>query len=323
MMASNPKLPQDAVWFVTGTSSGIGYSLISSILSTPGHRIVVLSRSPSSISLPSTSNDSNTLLQPIDLSSSASIAEAFKAALDKFGRVDVVINNAGYSLKPNEFESINEKTSRELFDINYWAPVEITRHAMGIMRDVNPKSGPIGGVIAQISSIGGYQGVAGLAPYNASKFALEGFTEAVSKEVDPDWNIRFAIIEPGGVKTKWASGNMVGDFKQHEAYVGKNLRTEFTRAVQTAVGSKIGADPDVVAALIANVLKGQKGVWDGKEVLRLPVGADASAIIVAETLEQKKKFDQWRDISESTSSVEVKRTLIEQGFLKDTDDVAA
>jgi NAD(P)-dependent dehydrogenase (short-subunit alcohol dehydrogenase family) len=319
MASSNPKLPKDAVWFVTGTSSGIGYSLISSILSTPGHRIVVLSRNPSAISLPSTSNNSNTLLQPIDLSSSASIASAFKAAIDKFGRVDVVVNNAGYSLKPTEFESIDGKVSPELFEVNYWAPVEITRHAMGIMRDVNPKTGSIGGVIAQISSAGGYQGVAGIAPYNASKFALEGFTEAVSKEVDPDWNIRFAIIEPGGVKTKWASGNMVGDFKQHEAYVGKNLQTEMTRMVEELGATQFWADPDAVAVLISDVLKGEKGVWDGKEVLRLPVGADSWALVMAETIEQKKRFGQWREISESTSTREVKGALIELGYLKNVD----
>jgi len=318
MDSSNPKLPSNAVWFVTGCSSGIGYSLISSVLSTPGHRIVVLSRNPSTIKLPSTSNDSNTLLQPVDLASSASIADAFKAILDKFGRVDVVVNNAGYSLL-GEFESINEEKSRELFDINYWAPVTITRHAMGIMRDVNPKTGPIGGVIAQISSCGGYQAAPGLAPYAASKFALEGFTEAVSREVDPDWNIRFAIIEPGSVKTKWGSANMDSSFNQHEAYIGKNLRTEMMRSMQANIESKIGAGPDAVADVLAAVLRGEKGNWDGKEILRLPVGADAWALVMADTLAQEKMFKQWRDVSESTSTTEVKETLTALGFLKTVD----
>jgi NAD(P)-dependent dehydrogenase (short-subunit alcohol dehydrogenase family) len=318
MTSTNPKLPANAVWFVTGTSSGIGYSLISSVLSTQGHRIVVLSRTPSSINLPSTSNDSNTLLQPIDLASSTSIAEAFEAAIKKFGRIDVVVNNAGYSLL-GEFESINEEKSRELFEVNYWAPVEITRHAMGIMRDINPKNGPIGGIIAQISSSGGYSGAAGLAPYAASKFALEGFTEAVSKEVDPEWNIRFAIIEPGSVKTKWGSANMDGRFKQHEAYVGKNLRTEIMRNIQADIESKIGADADAVADVIAGVFRGEKGAWDGKEVLRLPVGADAWALVMAETMDQKTKFEQWREVSESTSSKDAKETLLALGFLKNFD----
>ena len=190
---------------------------------------------------------------------------------------------------------------------------------MGIMRDINPKTGPVGGVVAQISSCGGYQGVPGLAPYNASKFALEGFTEAVSKEVDPDWNIRFAIIEPGAVKTKWSSGNMDTSFRQHKAYVGKNLRTEVMRTIQEDLESKLAADADVVADLIAAVLRGESGTWDGKEVLRLPIGADSWAIVVSETLDQKKSFDQWRDISESTSTAEVKETLITLGFLKNID----
>ena len=318
MTSSNPKLPSNAVWFVTGTSSGIGYSLISSVLATPGHRIVLLSRNPSTINLPPTSNDSNTLLQPVDLASSASIANAFKATLGKFGRVDVVVNNAGYSLL-GEFESINEEKSRELFDINYWAPVEITRHAMGIMRDVNPKTGPIGGVIAQISSAGGYQAPPGLSPYTASKFALEGFTESVSREVDPDWKIRFAIIEPGSVKTKWSSSNMDTGFKQHKAYVGKNLRTDMMKGMKENIESKIAADPDVVAEVLAAVLRGEKGSWDGKEVLRLPLGADSWALVMADTLDQRKMFDQWRDISESTSTAEVKETLVSFGFIKNVD----
>jgi NAD(P)-dependent dehydrogenase (short-subunit alcohol dehydrogenase family) len=308
MDSTNPKLPYNAVWFITGTSSGIGLSLISSILATPGHRIVILSRNPSSITLPSTSNDSNTLLQSIDLASSASIAEAFEATLAKFGRLDVVINNAGYSLM-GEFESINEEKSRELFEINYWAPVIITRHAMGIMRDVNPKSGPIGGVIAQISSCGGYQAAPGLAPYAASKFALEGFTESVSREVDSEWKIRFAIIEPGGV-------NMDTNFTQHAAYVGKNLRTDQMRGMREAIASNLSAEPDAVANVLSAVLRGEKGVWDGKEVLRLPIGADALAVVLSETADQKKMFDQWKEVSESTSTASVKEKLIQWGFVK-------
>jgi len=315
MDSTNPKLPYNAVWFITGTSSGIGLSLISSILATPGHRIVILSRNPSSNTLPSTTNDSNTLLQSIDLASSASIAEAFEATLAKFGRLDVVINNAGYSLM-GEFESINEEKSRELFEINYWAPVIITRHAMGIMRDVNPKSGPNGGVIAQISSCGGYQAAPGLAPYAASKFALEGFTESVSREVDSEWKIRFAIIEPGGVKTKWSNENMDTNFTQHAAYVGKNLRTDQMRGMREAIASNLSAEPDAVANVLSAVLRGEKGVWDGKEVLRLPIGADALAVVLSETADQKKMFDQWKEVSESTSTASVKEKLIQWGFVK-------
>jgi len=309
-------LPSDAVWFVTGCSSGIGLSLITAVLSHPGHRIVVLSRNPSTITLPFTSTQENTLLQSIDLTSSTSISDAFTAALAKFGRIDVVVNNAGFSLL-GEFESITEEASRELFEINYWAPVIITRHALRIMREVNPKSGPIGGVIVQISSIGGYVSTAGIAPYNASKFALEGFTEAVAKEIDPAWNIGFAIIQPGSVKTKWASANMVGGFPENPAYVKRGLATEKMKAMQATIEPLIGAEPDTVAGVIAAVARGEQGDWSGTELLRLPLGADAYALIHEKAVDQVKRIGELRELSESTSTVSVKETLRRFGFLKD------
>jgi NAD(P)-dependent dehydrogenase (short-subunit alcohol dehydrogenase family) len=315
MSSLNSILPKDAVWFVTGTSSGIGFSLISSILATPGHRIVILSRSPSRIQLPATSNPSNTLLQSIDLTSSSSIEAAFTAALVAFGRIDVVINNAGYSLL-GELESITEAASRSLFEINFWAPYIITQHAIRIMREVNPKTGTIGGVIAQVSSSGGYKGVPGLSPYNASKFALEGFTEAVSQEIDPEWNIRFAILEPGGVKTEWAQGNMIV-FEQHPAYVGKGLGADRMKEIRSHLGVNFAADADVVSDLIVEVLKGEKGTWDGKELLRLPIGADSYAVVKNATLDVLKQIEEWREISKSTSHCEVEEILRKTGFLKD------
>lgn len=188
---------------------------------------------------------------------------------------------------------------------------------MGIMRDINPKTGPVGGVIAQVSSAGGYVGVAGLSPYSASKFALEGFTEAVSKEPDSAWNIRFAIFEPGSVKTQWSGGNMDRESKQHEAYVGKGLATDTIKDMRTAFEEKTGADPDIVSDLMVAVLKGEKGNWDGRDLLRLPITASGFAVVRTEAARQLRLFDEWKDISESVSSVEVIETLKGLGMLKE------
>jgi len=339
MAAPSPSplsLPDNAVWFgksyhlyiqqlrlteptVTGTSSGIGLSLITEVLSQPGYRIVALSRNPSTIPLPATSNATNTLLQRVDLTSESSISAAFDAAIAKFGRIDVVVNNAGYGML-GELESTPVQAGRDLFEINYWAPVHITKHALRIMRSVNPLSGSIGGVIAQVSSAGGYITAPGQSFYHASKWALEGFSESIAKELDPEWHIRFAIFEPGSVKTNWSGENQAKGIIQHEAYQrpeGKGLGTEFIRNMQEAFEQKIGADSKKVAKVIVEVVVDREGTWGGSELLRLPVGADSWTLIRNDVKGTGENLDKWRAVSESTSPGDVKDTLRAIGLLKE------
>jgi NAD(P)-dependent dehydrogenase (short-subunit alcohol dehydrogenase family) len=293
--------------------------LITSILSQRSYRVVALSRNPLSIPLPPTSNDSNTLLQPVDLASESSIGVAFDAAVAKFGRVDVVINNAGYGVM-GELESTSLQEGRSLFEINFWAPVYITRHAVRIMRSVNPTNGPIGGVIAQVSSAGGYITTPGQSFYHATKFALEGFTESVAKELDPEWQIRFVVFEPGSVKTKWSNDNMKVGGEQHEAYrrpEGKGLPLELIRQMKRSVDDKIGTDAGRVADLMAKVIVDEEGSWGGREMLRLPVGADSWALIRTDVKAVEASLEKWRDVSESTSPGDVKETLRSIGLLRD------
>lgn len=304
---------------VTGTSSGIGLSLITAILSHPGHRIVALSRKPSTIALPPTSNATNTLLQPVDLTAESSISAAVDAAVAKFGRIDVVINNAGYGLL-GELESTPVQAGRDLFEINYWAPVHITKHALRVMRSVNPLSGPIGGVIAQVSSAGGYITAPGQCFYHASKWALEGFSESIAKELDPEWHIRFAIFEPGSVKTRWSGENQAKGIEQHEAYQrpeGRGLATEYIRNMHDAFEQKIGADAEKVAKVMVEIVLDREGTWGGKELLRLPVGADSWTLIRNDVKETGEQLDKWRGVSESTSPGGVKDTLKAIGLLKE------
>jgi NAD(P)-dependent dehydrogenase (short-subunit alcohol dehydrogenase family) len=169
---------------VTGCSSGIGFNLASYVSKT-SNRVVATARKLSALS--SLPEGPNVLKLSLDVTSKASIDAATKAALAKFGRLDVVVNNAGYGLY-GDTESTTDEQARKQLDTNFWGAVDITKEAMRIMREENPKTGPQGGVVVQISSLGGRVGFPGGAFYHASKFALEGFTEAVAKEVHPDWN---------------------------------------------------------------------------------------------------------------------------------------
>lgn len=123
----------------------------------------------------------------LDVTSTSSIEAALRAALDKFGRIDVIVNNAGYTLA-GEAEGATDEEARAVMDTNFWGMVDVSKRALRIMRDENPKNGQKGGVIVNISSVGGYIGFPGQSYYHASKFAMEGWTESVAKELPSDWN---------------------------------------------------------------------------------------------------------------------------------------
>jgi NAD(P)-dependent dehydrogenase (short-subunit alcohol dehydrogenase family) len=163
---------------------------------------VATARKPDQLSFEGTS-DKNYLAVALDVTDQSSIKNAFSKAVEKFGRIDVCVNNAGYGLG-GEFESLSDKQIRQQMEVNFFGLIDVTRAAMEQMRDQKPS----GGLIQQVTSIGGQRGVPLFSTYCASKWAVEGFTEAVSQEVKPEWGIKFTCIEPGGFRTKWAGGSM-------------------------------------------------------------------------------------------------------------------
>ena len=183
---NNPyHLPKDAVWFITGCSSGIGEGLAQYIAET-SNRVVATARNPASMS--NIPNKPNVLKLKLDVTSTESISAAFDTTLQKFGRIDVVVNNAGYTLI-GDTEAAGDAESRALMDTNFWGMVDVSKRALGVMRDANVKNGgQKGGVILNISSMGGWFGFPACSFYHASKFAMEGWTEAVAKELPHDWN---------------------------------------------------------------------------------------------------------------------------------------
>lgn len=228
-------LPADAVWLITGCSSGLGLSLAQLIAAHPTHRVVATARSPSKIkdALPSSSR---VLVVALDVTSPSSITSALATVLEhpEFGRVDVLgkyrsssvlprppsrylsiftnnprlnkvsVNNAGYGLMgdtesslpyspavPNSSDEEHSK-ARAVVDTDFWGTATMTLHAMRIMREDNARNGgKQGGLVIQISSMGGFMAFPGNAYYHAAKFAVEGFTESVRREVRPEWNSKY------------------------------------------------------------------------------------------------------------------------------------
>jgi len=276
-------LPENAVWFITGCSSGIGKALAELVVS-KGQRVVATARKPSTLSyLPD--NDPNILKLPLDVSSPRSIDAAVASALSHFHRLDVVVNNAGYALY-GDTENAPPAMARQLIETNFWGTVALTQHAMRIMRDENS---PQGGVVMNVSSMGGRVAFQGHAFYHASKFAVEGFTESVAKEVLPEWNVHFCLIEPGGVKTGYVDKGMVS-IPNHPAYGDDAPTRVLERYMKDPVASSGWADVEgVVKEMYEVVGKG------GEIPLRVPLGEDAWMTLKMENERRARELEGGRE----------------------------
>lgn len=170
-----------------------------------GHRLVATARKIDSLAyLPD--DNPGVLKLALDVSFKESVDAAVALALGKFGRLDVCVNNAGYSLY-GDAENCPEDMMHEVMETNFWGTVRVTQQALRIMREENPKTGQQGGVIFNVTSMGGRIAVPGNSFYHASKWAVEGFSEAVSKEVKPDWNSKLSQYVPVSHTWLWQNND--------------------------------------------------------------------------------------------------------------------
>jgi len=269
------------VFLVTGTSTGFGHDLVQEILDR-GDIAVATARKPESLSFKGTKKE-NYLPLRLDVTDKVSINEALDEAVKNFGRLDVVVNNAGYGLA-GCFEELKEEQIRQQMDVNFFGLIDVTRKAMEIMREQKPS----GGLIQQVTSIGGQRGVPYFSLYCASKWAVEGFTEAVSQEVQPEWGIKFTCIEPGGFRTDWAGRSMTFA-DRHPAYTHKNAKAD----MEKRHGSQAG-DP----------AKGAKAMYEFAIMkdppLRVVIGTDAYKAIHTKLDAYRENYTKYEKLSNST-----------------------
>jgi len=270
------------VFFITGTSTGFGNYLVQEVLDN-GDIAVATARKPETLKFKGTS-EKNFLALKLDVTSSSDISTAFKSALDQFSRIDVVVNNAGYGLA-GVFEELSEQQIKTQMDVNFFGLIAVTRKAMEVMREQKPS----GGVIQNVTSIGGQRGFPYYSIYCASKWAVEGFTEAVSKEVKPEWEIKFTCIEPGGFRTDWAGRSMQFPEKRHPAYDHLDAKKN-----ASSRNGKQGGDP----------AKGAKAMYELAIIkdppLRVVLGSDAYKGIEIKLEEYGENYKKYEKISLST-----------------------
>ncbi|KAG2142958.1 NAD(P)-binding protein [Suillus clintonianus] len=230
------------VWFITGASSGFGRS-VTELLLNKGAKVIATLRQLDALSDLSAQFPSQLLVIQLDVTNSAGVTAAFAKAKEVFGRIDVVLNNAGQCVI-GEMESVSEEGARQMFEVNFWGAMHVSKEAVKFFREVN---NPIGGRLLQVSSRLGLVGGPATAFYSASKFALEGLSESLANELDPAWNIKVTIIEPGPFRTKIFKENQIVA-PQHPAYANPGLPGSQVR--QFITSDNINGDADKAAVAI-------------------------------------------------------------------------
>lgn len=206
------------VWFITGVSSGLGKQLASEVLS-QGQIVVGTFRKQEQVEAFNNENPGNSFGVLVDVASTQMIIDGIKTIFDKFGKIDVVVNNAGYGIM-GSIEEISDEEVRRQFEVNVFGVLTTIREVLPAMRKQRS------GHIINITSIAGRIGSQGLGIYNGSKFALEGIGEALAAELKP-LNIKVTNVEPGPFRTEWAGSSAAYDntkIEDYESTVGERIR---------------------------------------------------------------------------------------------------
>ncbi|KAF5328223.1 hypothetical protein D9619_013440 [Psilocybe cf. subviscida] len=265
------------VWLVTGAGTGLGKAVVEHALA-KGDKVSATARKTALFDdLVAKYPSSQLIVVKLDVTSTAEISAAFAKTVEAFGRVDVVYNNAAQAVF-GEVEGANEDSERRYFDVNFWGATNVSKEAVRVFRDVNK---PAGGRLLQASSIVGVNAMPILGFYSASKWAFEGISEALSKELDPSWNIRINILVIGGFNTGVLDKVETLPIPAVYEALPETAAVKATRAY-LASGFKPEGDPAKAARAIFEISRN-----DEVETLRIPLGKEALQVI-GERIEQHK-----------------------------------
>ncbi|MEV4626471.1 SDR family NAD(P)-dependent oxidoreductase [Micromonospora sp. NPDC049523] len=274
------------VFLVTGSARGLGRHIAEAVLGA-GHQLVATARTPEQLAdLVDRYGDR---IRPValDVTDAAGAEAAVRTAVDAFGRLDVVVNNAGYANLAST-EDITADDFRAQVDTNLFGVVNVSKAALPVLRAQGS------GHIIQVSSVGGRVATAGLSAYQAAKWAVGGFSEVLAQEVAP-LGIRVTVLEPGGMRTNWAGSSMSippisEPYRQTVGVVAQVLRG--------GSGNAAG-DPAKVAQVVLTVAD-----LDQPPV-RLLLGTDASTYAAQAGRTRAETDAQWRTLSVSTDHDDV------------------
>lgn len=272
------------VWFVTGASKGLGLSIVKKLLE-QGYQVAATSRKLDDLNNAVGTRSNNFLPLAVDIVSEASVEKAIAETISHFGRLDVVVNNAGYG-QVGATEELSADEVRNNFEVNVFGLLHVVRKAMPHLRKQRS------GHIFNISSIGGFTGnFAGWGIYCATKFAVSGLTEALAKEAQ-EFGIDVTVVEPGYFRTNFLSAGSLGTpANPIEDYT--SVRASQTLHQNTVDGNQEG-DPDKAADALIAVAKADHAP------LHLLLGADAYAMASQKLEDLKREMELWKETTVST-----------------------
>ena len=271
-------------WFVTGATRGIGAEIVKAALS-GGDRVVATGRDLRKIEKTFRSGSDRTLALPLDITQNDQVMAAVDAAVRRFSTIDVLVNNAGYG-QLGVFEETTPQQIRAQFETNVFGLMAVTRAVLPIMR----RQGS--GRVFNISSVAGLRGIFGVSSYNASKFAVEGFSQALAQELSP-FGVYVTVISAGFFRTdfldqssaKYSEGEPISDYAKPLA--------DFRAFMENRNHNQAG-DPAKLASVIVRLAQVEK------PPVSFVVGSDAVEVATNVIKTRREQVDQWRDLSVST-----------------------
>ena len=269
------------VWFITGASSGFGDAFARYALA-QGHLVVATARNPAKLQALAEIAPDRVLAHKLDVTEPNDAVDAVEAALRRFGRIDVFINNAGYGIV-GAVEETPEPELRAQMETNFFGAVRATNAVLPVLRQQR------NGAIVMISSLGGQLSFAGFGAYSASKFALEGLSEALAQEVAP-FGIKVLIVEPGAFRTALAEDSM-----KHMPILDAYRETVgATRSFAHGMDGTQSGDPYKAAAAIDKALQAEQ------TPLRLQLGQDAIDAVRAHAQDMLHETAAWEEVAADT-----------------------
>jgi len=285
------------VWFITGCSRGLGRSLAEAVLAS-GDRVAATARNPEQLKDLAEKYPGGIYPLKLDVTNKAQIMAAVEDTIKKFGRIDVLVNNAGFGII-GAAEAYSDEQVRSQLETNLYAPIAITRAVLPYMRKQRS------GRILQISSIGGRVGNPGLTIYQSAKFGLGGFSEALAKEVKP-LGILVTSIEPGGFRTDFTTDIACApEIAGYETTVG--VRMELFKSSNFVPMGDPGKAAKVMIALVDNP----------EPPVHLVLGSEATAMVKQANTLRSVEMEKWLPVGTSTDAddaVDFTQTEIGKSF---------